>query len=428
MIVFLAISSIANTAHAAEGNTWLMPANFNASIDTGFNVEVHMDTGGKDIGAFNLYFDFDPTKVTVDTSIGNNGLDNGADTASYTIMSNADELASGHYRFAGIATSNHANGSDVHLVTIHAHGLIKGPVDLNLRLNELSDKNGASMSKGTVIGSTGAIEGTNAPIITGHSVGKLKYTCGACTTASINAEENQTIVTTIEAEDPNGDTVTFSLSGGADMAQFEINTITGELKFLEVKDFEHPIDANRDNIYEVRVTASDGLLEDNQTVFVHVTDMDDVLTPIYRLYNTRTGTHLYVRGAEERTKILKKWHDFEFTDGVPAFYASLTDNGKAPIYRLYNTKTGTQLYTRGDADRDKILDKWREFEFTDGKPAFYASLVDDGTTPIYRLYNTKTKMHLYTTYRGDVLAKWPEFEFTDGGPAFYVPTDSRMTF
>jgi hypothetical protein len=44
------------------------------------------------------------------------------------------------------------------------------------------------------------------------------------------------------------------------------------------------------------------------------------------------------------------------------------------MFRLYNTKTGMQLYTRGIGDRDKILNKYKDYEFTDGVPAFYASL------------------------------------------------------
>ncbi len=93
--------------------------------------------------------------------------------------------------------------------------------------------------------------------------------------------------------------------------------------------------------------------------------------PIYRLYNTKTGAQLYTRGVEDRDKILMKYPDFEYTDSVPAFYASLTDDGSMPIYRLYNTKSHTHLYTIGTVDRDKILEKYSVFEFTDGEPAFY---------------------------------------------------------
>ena len=99
-----------------------------------------------------------------------------------------------------------------------------------------------------------------------------------------------------------------------------------------------------------------------------------ISTPIYRLYNTLNGAYLYTRGDADKAHVLNTWPEFEFTDGVPAFYASLTDNGLTPIYRLYNTLNGMYLYTRGDADKAHVLNTWPEFEFTDGVPAFYASL------------------------------------------------------
>ncbi len=154
------------------------------------------------------------------------------------------------------------------------------------------------------------------------------------------------------------------------------------------------------------------------------------ITPIYRLYNKRTGVNLYTRGYDDTIKILTKWSNFEYTDNLPAFCASLTQKENlTPIYRLYNTRTGVHLYTRGEADRDKILTKYKDFEYTDSIPAFYASLVDNGTIPIYRLYNKKTGAHLYTIGiedRDKILAKWSDFEYTDSIPAFYadIPTNS----
>jgi len=98
-------------------------------------------------------------------------------------------------------------------------------------------------------------------------------------------------------------------------------------------------------------------------------------TPILRLYNTKTGVHLYTRGVNDRDKILDKYPEFEFTDGNPAFWASLTQKTDfTAIYRLYNTESGVHLYTRGETDRDKILNKYPAFEYTDGGPAFWAKI------------------------------------------------------
>ena len=60
------------------------------------------------------------------------------------------------------------------------------------------------------------------------------------------------------ATDVDGDTPTFSISGGADAALFTINTTSGALSFVAAPDFETPGDANTDNVYQVQVTADDG--------------------------------------------------------------------------------------------------------------------------------------------------------------------------
>ncbi len=100
-------------------------------------------------------------------------------------------------------------------------------------------------------------------------------------------------------------------------------------------------------------------------------------TLMYRLYNVKTGAQLYTRGEMDRDNILAKWPEFEFTDGAPAFYASLIDDGNTPIYCLYNKRTEAQLYTIGVSDRDKILNKYKDFEFTDSFPAFYARVKEE---------------------------------------------------
>ncbi|AFZ49599.1 Ig-like domain-containing protein [Dactylococcopsis salina] len=70
-------------------------------------------------------------------------------------------------------------------------------------------------------------------------------------------EENTIAPLSLQADDPDGDEVTFSLTGGADQGLFTINPDTGELEFNNPPDFENPIDADEDNIYVLEVTATD---------------------------------------------------------------------------------------------------------------------------------------------------------------------------
>ncbi|HEX3599223.1 MAG TPA: hypothetical protein VHU84_03720, partial [Lacipirellulaceae bacterium] len=72
--------------------------------------------------------------------------------------------------------------------------------------------------------------------------------------------ENSTAVESLTATDPDNDTVTISITGGADASAFVVNAHSGafDLSFASAPDFEARADANQDNVYEVEVTADDG--------------------------------------------------------------------------------------------------------------------------------------------------------------------------
>ena len=97
---------------------------------------------------------------------------------------------------------------------------------------------------------------------------------------SASVSENQTSAYDADATDAEGDTVTYSLSGGADAALFDIDASTGEVTFKSAPDFEAPGDDDGDNVYEVEVTASDGTNDTAQSVSITVTNANDV-APAY---------------------------------------------------------------------------------------------------------------------------------------------------
>ena len=97
---------------------------------------------------------------------------------------------------------------------------------------------------------------------------------------SASVSENQTSAYDADATDAEGDTVTYSLSGGADAALFDIDASTGEVTFKSAPDFEAPGDDDGDNVYEVEVTASDGTNDTAQSVSITVTNTNDV-APVF---------------------------------------------------------------------------------------------------------------------------------------------------
>ncbi len=95
---------------------------------------------------------------------------------------------------------------------------------------------------------------------------------GGGNSAQLSVSENSLVATRVAADDLDGDARTFGIAGGADAALFRIDPATGALSFAVLPDFEAPQDSNRDNVYEVVVSAHDGMASDTQTLSVRVTN------------------------------------------------------------------------------------------------------------------------------------------------------------
>ncbi|WP_426102297.1 DUF4347 domain-containing protein [Massilia sp. TSP1-1-2] len=124
----------------------------------------------------------------------------------------------------------------------------------------------AGIANATTLNFTAAGADSTAPTITGPS--------GAAgdATAVQTINENSAVVTTVSASE----SVTWSLSGGADAAKFTINAGTGALSFVSAPDFETPTDVGANNTYVVQVQAIDGSGNAaTQTITVTVANLDE---------------------------------------------------------------------------------------------------------------------------------------------------------
>jgi len=148
-------------------------------------------------------------------------------------------------------------------------------------------------------------------------------------------------------------------------------------------------------------------------------------SPVYRFYNTRTGTHFYTIAAAERDAVVAQYPWFTL-EGV-AYYAFTTaEAGASPVYRFFNQSTGTHFYTISQQERDKVIASYPVFVYEG--PVYYTPVGggDAGTTPLYRFFNTRTGAHFYTTSaseRDHVQQTWPWFAFE--GESYYVYSSAR---
>lgn len=98
--------------------------------------------------------------------------------------------------------------------------------------------------------------------------------------AAFEMAENGTEVGEVDATDADGVTLSYAITGGADAALFTLDVATGALAFAAAPDFEAPSDADGDNVYEVEITATDGVDAVSQTLQVTVTDTNEAPTAI----------------------------------------------------------------------------------------------------------------------------------------------------
>ena len=139
-----------------------------------------------------------------------------------------------------------------------------------LQTKAVLDKETRSSYTVTVTASDGSLSDTQEVIITVTDANEPPSVSGQ---TSVSYEENRTdTVATYTASDPEGTSITWSLSGD-DAEDFVINE--GVLTFGATPNFEDAADANTDNVYLVTVEASDGSVKGTLDVTVTVTNVNE---------------------------------------------------------------------------------------------------------------------------------------------------------
>jgi hypothetical protein len=134
------------------------------------------------------------------------------------------------------------------------------------------DSNGDNVYNVIVRASDGSWTDTQSIAITVANVNEaVTITSGS----AFSVAENGLAVTTVTATDLDGTAPSYSITGGADAALFAINAASGALSFVAAPDFESPADAGANNVYDVVITASDGLLSDSRALAVTVTNANE---------------------------------------------------------------------------------------------------------------------------------------------------------
>ena len=149
--------------------------------------------------------------------------------------------------------------TDTSKVTVNYDSDNSGSDDTELKIYSQGNNSYISTKavSGTItsIDNVGTTSDTTAPDIT--SASSFSVVEGNTTIASLTASE----------------TATWSITGGADEAAFDISS-SGALSFSFTPDYETPVDTGSNNTYEVKVTATDSnsIPSEEQTITVAVTN------------------------------------------------------------------------------------------------------------------------------------------------------------
>lgn len=181
------------------------------------------------------------------------------------------------------------------------------------------------------------------------------------------AEGSDGPVYTAEATDGDGDDITWSISGGADAASFEIDAATGELTFNGIADYETK------NTYTVIIAASDGTNTATKTITLHITDVNEPPTDMTLsnsaiLEESAVGTTIGTLSTED----VDAGDTFTYAlvpgagDTDNALFSIDGDDLKIGFVSDYETKSAYTVRIKSTDSGGEIVEKAFAITITDG--------------------------------------------------------------
>ncbi len=170
------------------------------------------------------------------------------------------------------------------------------------------------------------------------------------------AENGTGLVARFTAEDPEGESITWSVSGN-DSGDFSIEN--GVLRFESAPDFEAPANADTNNMYEVTVEVSDGGVGTTATedVTIEVTNVDEPGTVTLSTLQPQVGREIMATlddpDNETANTITWQW----YRGSSPSTGATAGENTNTSTYTPVAGDIGSKLRARAMYDDGEDEDK-----------------------------------------------------------------------
>lgn len=161
--------------------------------------------------------------------------------------------------------------------------------------------------------------------------------------------------------------------------------------------------------YEIAQVAPEIEPQINVEITEDIVPVEYNITSVHRFFQYERGFHFYTADENERQNVVERSSNgalkYNYENVAYSVLAS-DENGLTgakisdalPVYRFFNTDTGAHLYTMDENEKDAIVETLDNYNFEGA--AYYAFAMKPEifeTIPLYRMLNTQSGSHLFTT-------------------------------
>ena len=144
---------------------------------------------------------------------------------------------------------------------------------------------------------------------------------------------------------------------------------------------------------------------------------------VYRFFETKTGTQFLTGSTSERDTVLATRPDLTYEGlGMAGIDLSAKDPNASPVYRFFDTGSGTHFLTASADERNTVVTTRPDLVY-EGSSFSEHRTQQVGDVAVYRFFDTQDGTHFFTSSaseRAQVIAT--RSDLADEGIAFYSPS------